>query len=168
VRRSVLRPRNLVSVIAATGIAAFVVFLGLRMAEGQPPTPAPTGEEVIPVPTDIVLPTPGPLTIVFPGGSTVNVRGTDIQLPPGITYSEGFVSEGVGRVRLLQYDDDLANPGYSWIRLDDNGVIEDSQIRPQDAARFEPLVEALGGLPTPSVIEIEGRQVRLSRGMKYL
>ena len=144
-------------------VAAVVAFVGLRLAEGEPPPPrrATVSTPVLPGPS------PEPLTAEPP--SSITIAGEEVSLAPGMRYYEGGASTmpppGPPRNhRTIRYDSDPSEIGHSWLSLDDEGRITASYIRPEDLAVFEPLLDAaLPQLPTTTTIA--GKEITLAPGM---
>ena len=152
------------SVLIVAVVAIVVAFLGLRLAEGEPPPPR-TGTLSTPVPPD-----PSPESPVAEPPSSITIAGKEVALAPGMRYSEGGVSTmpppGPPRtLRRVEYDSDPAAPGFSWLTLDEEGRIAGSYIRPEDLAVFQPLLDAaLPQLPTTATIA--GKEFTLAPGMR--
>ncbi len=151
------------SLMIVAVVATVVAFLGLRLAEGEPPPPR-TGTVSMPVPPD-----PSPESPIAEPRSSITIAGKEVALAPGMRYYEGGISTmpppGPPRtLRRVEYDSDPAAPGFSWLTLDEEGRLVGSYIRPEDLAVFEPLLDAaLPELATTATIA--GKEFTLPPGM---
>jgi len=147
------------------GVAAFVVFLGSPLADGEPPEPATPAEDTMAeLPT--ALPTfPGVTVIEFPDGTaeptplseairgffvtpafTVTptpigrtvVAGREVTLPDGMIYQQIINPNRPGQKTFaLIYPDPS---GVSRVALDENGEILASEVIPEHRDIFEPIL----------------------------
>jgi hypothetical protein len=147
--------------------ASVVAFLGLRLAEGDPSPPGPT-REVIPVPSDIPVPSFDALEFAAPIDRSVTIEGKTIQVPEVLSVTRGWISEGIGLSTRVSYQPDRNQPATSWVILNGAGLIQESSIRPEDSILFQPLLAHVSSLPSPSGAErptAGGRDLPLTVGM---
>ena len=143
-------------------VAGVVAFVGLRLAEGEPPPPRRATLST-PVPPS---PSPEPQTAEPP--SSMTIAGEEVALAPGVRYrlSETGPPGPSRNLRTIEYDSDPSEIGFSWLALDDEGRIAGSHILPKDLATFQPLLDAALP-PLPGSISIGGKEVPLAPGMRY-
>jgi hypothetical protein len=165
VKRTLISPGLVRSLLIVAVVAAVVAFVGLRLAEGEPPPPR-EGTMSTPVPPD---PSPEAATIEPP--SSITIAGQEVALAPGMRYYEGdaistMPPPGPPRtVRRVEYDSEPGEIGTSWLSLDEEGRITGSYIRPEDLAVFQPLLDA--ALPqSPTTATIAGKEFTLAPGMR--
>ena len=152
------------SVLIVAVVAGGVTFVGLRLAEGEPPSPR---EATLSTP---VRPEPSPEPPIAEPPSSITVAGEEVALAPGMRYYEGLATSTMpppGPPRTLRrvvYDSNPSEIGSSWLSLDEEGRITGSYIRPEDLAVFQPLLD--GALPQlPTTATIAGKEFTLAPGM---
>lgn len=149
-KRDLLRRKNIIPVAVAIGTAAIIIFVGLRLAAGEPTEPMPPPQDlfgtVIPVPSDAprgyLEPEP-----TFP--SSITIRGVQVPLARGMTYGQGSAicdppcPPTTGEIWRVVYDSEPAQSGHSWLAFDENFRVLGSWIRPEDEDEFQPLIDEL-------------------------
>ena len=151
------------SVLIIAAVAAVVAFLGLRLAEGEPPPPR-TGTLSTPAPTAAAKTPVAP----YARPDSIGVAGTDVPLAPRMTYHESDVADpATGELRTVReiwYDPKPEVLGVSWLSLYEDGRISRSHILAEDMRVFQPLLDAaLPQLPTTETIA--GKEFTHAPGM---
>ena len=137
------------SLMIVAVVATVVTFLGLRLAEGEPPpprnpplsTPVPTAPVIVPFPAQTPLGEPS--SPVQP--SSIVINGQEVPLPPGATTGKiiaDCVPPAVAPPGRCSPFLDIIQRGDSFISFDELGIIAE-RIAPEDEADFQPVVDAL-------------------------
>jgi hypothetical protein len=144
------------SLLIVVVVATVVAFLGLRLAEGEPPPPR-TGTLSTPVPPD-----PSPESPVTEPRSSITIAGEEVPLSPQMKVrTTAYGPPGPpGLFTMIEYDADPETPEFSQLLLDADGRIVSAYILPEDLRVYQPLLDAA----LPQMIEIRAQEVPLPAG----